>query len=303
MRIVVALGGNALTRPEEKGTYKELQKNILQTCKAIKGLMQHEVVIVSGSGPQIGSMLLQNELSKKEVPEMPLHVLDAELEGELGYLIQQEMKTVTHQPVVTVLTQVLVNAKDAAFQHPTKFVGRFFTRAQAKEITRRKKHVMREDAGRGYRRVVASPQPLKIIEKDAIHVLLQKKFIVIAVGGGGIPVTQKNRTLKGTNAVIDKDFAAACLGKDIHADLLLMITGVDQVYLNFNTTKQQRIACMTCKEAEYYAEQGNFPPGNMGPKIQAAINFLKLGGKKVIITSPEKVKQALQGKAGTAIIP
>ncbi len=301
MRIVIALGGNALTRQKDKGTYSELKKNILHTCRSLKGLMHHEVVIVSGSGPQIGNILLQNELARSKVPSMPLHVLDAELEGELGYLIQQEIKNMTHLPVVTVLTQVLVNENDPAFRNPTKFVGRFFSRQQAKEISRKQKYMMREDAGRGYRRVVASPQPLKIIEKDAIVSLLQKKFIVVAVGGGGIPVTRKNKKIAGRDAVIDKDLAAACLGKDIHADILLILTGVDGVYANFNTPRQRRIPKMARKEAGKLLRQGHFPPGNMGPKMQAAISFLKSGGKKVIITTPEKLGKAMQGKAGTTI--
>ncbi|HLC55224.1 MAG TPA: carbamate kinase [Candidatus Nanoarchaeia archaeon] len=303
MRTVIALGGNALTRPEERGTYQELQHNILNTCKSIQSILQHEVVIVSGSGPQIGNILLQNELAKGNVPSMPLHVLDAELEGELGYMIQQGVKNVTRKPVITVITQVLVDRHDPAFRKPTKFVGRFFSKQQAKEISRTHKYMMREDAGRGYRRVVASPQPIKIIEKDAIHALLQKKFVVIAVGGGGIPVTKKHQHLHGRDAVIDKDLAAACLAKGIKADQLIILTGVDAVYRDFATKRKKRLARLTAKQAEQLLKQGQFPPGNMGPKIQASLQFLKAKGKKVVITSPEKLKKAMQGKAGTVITP
>ena len=303
---VVALGGNALTPPKTKQSYQGLKRNIAKACKHLLPLVsKYKVVIVSGSGPQVGMLILQNECAKKKVSPLPLDILDAEVEGELGYIIQQELRNEMRkhhqsQEVVTILTQVEVSKKDPAFRHPTKPVGPFYTKAQAQRL-QKKGWKMINDAHRGYRRVVPSPLPIKILEKEAIKNLLKKELIVVAAGGGGIPVTIKNGEVKGVAAVIDKDHASARLAKDIKADLLLILTSVKKVCLNYGTKKEQPVSALTIKEAQQYLNQGHFPEGSMGPKIQAAINFLKAGGKKVIITSPSYIQQALKGKEGTLI--
>lgn len=302
MKIVVALGGNALTTPKEKGSYQELVRNIRHACRSLKFLVEkHQVVIVSGSGPQVGNLLLQNELAKSKVPEMPLHVLDAELEGELGYLLQQSLLNELKQPSVTLLTQVVVAHDDPALKHPTKFVGPFYSKQQALALSK-KGFVIKEDAGRGYRRVVPSPKPLRIMERDAIVSLLKKGLVVIAVGGGGIPIVQERGKVRGLNAVIDKDAAAARLALDIKADLLLIVTGVPAVYTAYGKKNQQMVRRLSVKDAEVLFAQGEFPPGSMGPKIRAACDFLNGGGKQVVITAPDKIAAALQGRAGTRVV-
>ncbi len=301
MKIVVALGGNALTTPKEKGTYNELVKNIRFACRSLKFLVEkHQVIIVSGSGPQIGNLLLQNELAKKQVPAMPLHVLDAELEGELGYLLQQSIMNRCKKPAVTLLTQVVIAKNDPALQHPTKFVGPFYSKQQAAKL--QKKFLMKKDANRGYRRVVPSPLPREIVEKDALLALIKLGVVVIAVGGGGIPVIREKQGLRGIDAVIDKDAAAACVAREVQADRLIILTGVPAVYTKFGSKQQRSISKISVKDAQRLMKEGEFPPGSMGPKMQAAIDFVQQSGKDAVITSPERLTAALQGKAGTRVV-
>jgi carbamate kinase len=305
-RVVIALGGNALSPPKKKQSYQGLRKNIISVSKHLLPLLSnHEVVIVSGSGPQEGNLILQNECAKKKVSPLPLDVLDAEVEGELGYLIQQALRNELRkhqksQEVITLLTQVVVNKQDPAFHRPTKPVGPVYTAQQAKKL-QRKGWNMVNDAHRGYRRVVASPQPSIIIEKEAIINLLRNNMVVVAAGGGGIPVTINKNEIKGVQAVIDKDLASAVLAKNIKADFLLIITDVNKVHLHHGKKHQQPLTQINLQQAQQYMREGHFPEGNMGPKIQAAINFLKSSGKKVIITSPSSIEKALKGKEGTTI--
>ncbi|MBI1972971.1 carbamate kinase [Candidatus Woesearchaeota archaeon] len=302
---VVALGGNALSSSGEV-SYNNLHKTIQHTCKLLVTLVKKKygVVIVFGSGPQVGALLIQNQLAKHSVAPMPLDVLDAEVQGELGYLIEQSLqnelqKAKIRKPVISVLTQVIVSKKDPAFKHPSKPVGPFLTKTEADRL-QKQGYTVKEDAGRGYRKVIPSPQPVKIDEVSIIRDLV-KKAVVIAAGGGGIPVYEDKRQLKGIEAVIDKDRAASLLASSIKADELIMLTSVPYVYLNYGRKNQQPLKQLTRKEAEHYLREGHFLEGSMKPKIESSIYFLKHGGKKVIITSPNKVKEALLGKEGTVI--
>ena len=303
---VIALGGNALTRKGDKGTYQELKNNIGKSMKfLIPILKKYKTVIVSGSGPQIGSIILKNEIAKNKVPQMPLHVLDAQLEGELGYLIEQSLMNELNKhklqiPVVTTLNQVLVDKKDKAFTYPTKPVGPYYMLKEAIKL-RKKGYDMKNDAGKGFRRIVASPKPIKIIEADIIKTLLKSGTIVISTGGGGIPVYLEKSSLKGVDAVIDKDRASSCLAKSINANLLFILTDISKVYLNYKKKNQVELKKVKLKDIKWYLEEGHFLEGSMKPKIEAAIEFLENSGEKVIITSPESLSKALNGKDGTII--
>lgn len=307
--IVIALGGNALIREGQQGTIAEQFEN---TRKSLDGIIHclkqgYGVVITHGNGPQVGNMLLMVEASRNQVPELPLGVCVADTEGTIGYLIQQSLtnrlrKDGIDKCVVTVLTQVIVNKEDRAFSNPTKPIGPFFTREEAERFRREKGWQIVEDSHRGYRRVVASPNPLKIVEVRAVKSLLEAGEIVIAAGGGGIPVIQKeNGDLEGVDVVIDKDLASSVLARDIKANCLMMLTGVEHVFLNFKKPNEHSLSRLTVQEAEKYFQEGHFPPGSMGPKIQATINFLNWGGESAIITSIDKVKEALEGRTGTTI--
>lgn len=304
--VVVALGGNALTPRGSRGTYDELARNIQISAAALVPLATKcPLVLVHGSGPQIGNLIFQNELSKGKIAPMPLHVLDAELEGELGYLLAQSLanelqKHNIHRSVVTIITQVLVDKRDPMFKKPTKPIGPFYSRAEARRLERKGILVI-NDAQRGYREVVPSPKPKAIIEARTIQSLVRQGNIVIAAGGGGIPVYKEKNKLQGIAAVIDKDFAAACVARDIRANTLLILTGVPNVYLHYKKNNQTPLKILTARKASQYLAQGEFPEGSMGPKMEAAIDFLAHGGEKVIITSPERLHAALKGKAGTVI--
>ncbi len=308
--IVVALGGNALVQEGEKGTIQEQFANIR---KSITGIVQcikkgFDVVITHGNGPQVGNMLLRTELSRDKVPELPLGICVADTEGEIGYMIQQTMvnnlqREQIKKCAVTILTQVIVDKDDNAFRNPTKPVGPFFTAEEAGEIINEKGWAMVEDSHRGYRRVVASPRPLEIVEKESVKRLLESGEVVIAAGGGGIPViVEEGGSLEGVDAVVDKDLASSVLALEIKADYLIMLTGVENVCLNYGESDQKPLETITIEEAERYMAEGHFPPGSMGPKIQAAVNFLKGGGESVFITAIDKVSEAITGKTGTRIV-
>ena len=298
-KVVIALGGNAILKKGEESSIARQFENTKNALKPlIKVIKNNSVVISHGNGPQVGQLLLQD-------PNMPLDVLDAETEGQLGYLIQQSIYNLFRENrikrnVVSILTQVLVNKKDSAFRNQSKFIGPFYNKKQA-ELLKKKGFIIKEDIGRGYRRVVASPKPLVIIEADIIRDLLSSNIIVIAAGGGGIPVNYQNNKLKGVEAVIDKDLASACLANGIKADTFIMITDVDKVYLNFKKKNQKALNKVKLNEIKRYYKEGHFPPGSMGPKIEAAINFLGNNGKKVIITNIKNIEKAINGKAGTII--
>jgi carbamate kinase len=308
--IVVALGGNALVQEGEKGTIQEQFANIR---KSIVGIVQcikkgFDVVITHGNGPQVGNMLLRTELSRDKVPELPLGICVADTEGEIGYMIQQTMvnnlqREQIKKCAVTILTQVIVDKDDIAFRNPAKPIGPFFTAEEAGEIINEKGWEMVEDSHRGYRRVVASPRPLEIVEKESVKRLLESGEVVIAAGGGGIPViVEEGGSLEGVDAVVDKDLASSVLALDIKADYLIMLTGVENVCLNYGESDQKPLETITIEEAERYMAEGHFPPGSMGPKIQAAVNFLKGGGESVFITAIDKVSEAITGKTGTRIV-
>ncbi len=319
-KIVLAIGGNAIVKEGQKGTIEEQQQNINETCEPVLGLIEegHTVVITHGNGPQVGNTLIKTKMAESVVPPYPLDVCDAETQGNLGYLIQQAFRNKMverkiNKTVATVVTQAVVSKDDYAFEAPTKPIGPFYTKEEMKEIlftsyfqplaaTKKENLSFIEDSGRGYRRVVASPKPLKIVEKEAIEALLEKDIIVITAGGGGIPVVENNGMLEGVEAVIDKDFASALLAAEINADYLFILTGVEQVAINFGTPKQQNLLEMTVEEALRYMDEGQFPKGSMGPKIEAAILFLQKGGKNVIITSIDKLQEAIEGKTGTRIV-
>jgi len=245
-------------------------------------------------------------MAESVVPAYPLDVLDAETQGNLGYLIQQAFRNKMverkiDRPVATIITQSVVSKDDPAFSNPTKPIGPFYTQEELDKILETEEISYVEDSGRGYRRVVASPKPVTIVEKDAIQALLDKEITVITAGGGGIPVIEENGMLKGTDAVIDKDFASALLAAEINADFLFILTGVEQVAIHFGTPQQENLFEMTVEEALRYMDEGHFPKGSMGPKIEAAIMFLEKGGKNVVITSMDKLQDALEGKTGTRV--
>jgi carbamate kinase len=305
MRMVIALGGNAIKKPREKGTALEQFQNVRETCEHIWKLFKdHEIVITHGNGPQVGTILIQQESGEPYVPGMPLDICVAESQGLIGYMIQQSLKNTLeahgiHKEVVTIITQVLIDEKDPAFNHPTKPVGPFYTRERA-EVLRNVGISIAEDAGRGYRRVVPSPDPKHVLEADVIASLLQQGVIVIGVGGGGIPVS--GDVMRGIEAVIDKDLASEILAESIKAEYFVILTDVEQVALNYGKANQENLSVLTAEEAEKYVEEGHFAPGSMRPKIISALRFLRTGGKKVFITSPQKVSEALKGKAGTVIV-
>ncbi|MCF6153779.1 MAG: carbamate kinase [Candidatus Brocadia sp.] len=308
--VVIALGGNALIREGQQGTIAEQFENVQKSLDGIIYCLKQgfEVVITHGNGPQVGNLLLMVEASRNQVPELSLGVCVADTEGAIGYMIQQSLtnrlrKEGIGRCVVTVLTQVIVDKLDKAFSNPTKPIGPFFTKEEAENFRREKGWHIGEDSHRGYRRVVPSPNPLKIVEERAIKTLLEAGEIVIAAGGGGIPVILKeDGDLEGVDVVIDKDLASSVLARDMKADCLMMLTGVEHVFLNFKQSNEQALSRLTVNEAQRYFQEGHFPPGSMGPKIQVAMNFLTWGGELAIITSIDKVKDALDGRTGTKII-
>ncbi len=307
--VVLAVGGNALLRPEDKGSAKEQMLRARETAENIYSLFEeYNIVITHGNGPQVGSILLQNEYSKNVVPPMPLDICGAMSQGEIGYMLEMSFHNFFEEKglkknIVTILTRVIVDENDPAFENPTKPIGPFYTKEESQKLIRKKGWHMIEDSGRGWRRVVPSPDPLEIVEKNVIKKIIDSGFVVIAVGGGGIPVIRKDGKLIGVEGVIDKDLASATLGRDIRADKLFILTSVDKVYLNFGKTEQKGIDTMNVNEARIYMDEGHFKKGSMYPKILASTRFLSNGGKEVLITSPEKLKDALNEKTGTRIYP
>lgn len=308
-KIVVALGGNALQSGKSEATAEAQLAVVKETCERIADLSEkgYEVAVVHGNGPQVGRILLASETAKDVTPAMPFDVCGAMSQGYIGYHLQQALRFALAKrgkniPVVTLLTQMVVDKKDPAFQNPTKPIGPFYSEAEAKELAETKGYSMKEDAGRGWRRVVPSPIPTKIVELDSVKKLWDST-IVITCGGGGIPVLEKeNGDLEGTAAVIDKDFAAELLAENVEADALMILTEVEKVAINFNKPDQENLGHLTYAEAEKYCQEGQFAPGSMLPKVQAAMKFVKANpDKKAIITSLAKAIDALEGKTGTVI--
>ncbi|MBR1757594.1 MAG: carbamate kinase [Lachnospiraceae bacterium] len=308
-RIVIALGGNALQASDSDATAESQLKVVRKTCEKIADIscMGYEIGIVHGNGPQVGRILLSYETSKEVTPPMPFDVCGAMSQGYIGYHIQESLKYALNRrnrniPVVSIVTQMVVEKKDPAFKDPTKPIGKFYTEEEAKRLTEEKGYVMREDAGRGWRRVVPSPKPRQIVEIDAIRTLWPTT-ITISVGGGGIPVIQKNNgQLEGVAAVIDKDFGAELLAEGVDADVLMILTEVEKVAINYKKPNQVNLDHLSLEDAARYIEEGQFARGSMLPKVEAAMRFVrKYPNKKAIITSLDKAVEALQGTAGTTI--
>ena len=307
---LVAFGGNVMLPSNSKGTAKEQYRSAKKAAKLMVDIVKkgYELIIVHGNGPQVGNILLQMEAASNIVPPFPLDVCDAMSEGSMGYMLERAVlnelrKEAIDKEIATVLTQVVVDKDDPAFKKPTKPIGPFYNEFRAKKLKKENKWEMVEDAGRGYRRVVPSPKPIDIVPKRAIRSMVEKDIIVIAAGGGGIPVyINSSGYLEGVEAVIDKDFASSLIAREAKADLFIILTGVDRVIENFGKPDAKPIKVMDIKMAEKMFNDGQFPPGSMGPKIKAAIEYIQGGGKEVLITSIEKLKAALIGRSGTKII-
>ncbi len=308
---VVAIGGNALIVDKNKKTIPDQFDAIKETMSHIAGMIEDgwDVVITHGNGPQVGFIMRRSELASHELHPIPMDYAGADTQGAIGYMGQKALynefkKRGMTKQAVTVVTQVEVSADDPAFEKPTKPVGSFLDEATAKERMETLGQTFVEDAGRGWRQVVPSPKPMRIVEVDAIQDLIEAGFTVIAVGGGGIPVvTKETGDLRGVEAVIDKDFASGLLAKTINADLLIISTAVEKVAINFGKENEQWLDKMTVAEAEQYIEEGHFAAGSMLPKVQAIIKFLKEGGKEALITDPPNIQRALNGETGTWIVP
>jgi carbamate kinase len=309
--VVIAIGGNSLIKDAKHMTVLDQYLAAGETSHHIVALVKegYRIVVTHGNGPQVGFILMRSEIAKTQLHQVPLESCVADTQGAIGYQVEQTLlnelrRQGLKRDIVAVVTQVVVDANDPAFTNPTKPIGPFFTREDAENHQRNDGWAVKEDAGRGWRRVVPSPKPLEIVEERVIESLLNQGVVVIAVGGGGIPVVRRvSGDLQGCAAVIDKDLASCLLAKNLKADVFVISTGVDKVAINFGKPDQKSIDKMTVAEAERYLKEGQFPAGSMGPKIQAAIDYLKNGGKKVIITQPHLIEDAIHGKTGTHITP
>jgi carbamate kinase len=308
---VVAVGGNSLIKDKGHQSIPDQYAAAAESMGHIAGMIQAgwDVVITHGNGPQVGFILRRSELSRHELHEVPLDYCGADSQGAIGYMFQQALYNEfrlrgIQKQAATVVTQVLVSAEDSAFKHPTKPIGSFMDQATASERAAGEGWTVVEDAGRGWRRVVASPLPVRIVQREIIEAMIAAGFIVIAVGGGGIPVVEDpGGNLVGVEAVIDKDFASALLASSIAADLFLISTAVPQIALNYGKPDQQWLDKFSLAEAKQYLRQGHFAKGSMGPKVQAIINYLEAGGKQALVTNPENIGRALAGETGTRVVP
>lgn len=308
---VVAVGGNALIQDKDHQSVQDQYNAAVKTIKHIANMIADgwDVVVTHGNGPQVGFILRRSEIAAGELHEVPLDYCGADTQGSIGYMFQQALynefrERGIQKQAATVITQTIVDSKDPAFENPTKPIGSFMDAQLAMEKKEKEGWVVVEDAGRGWRRVVPSPIPQVIVEADAIRSLIDNGFVVVAVGGGGIPVMEnENGDLIGVEAVIDKDFGSAILASMIDADLFLISTAVEKVAVNFNKPDQKWLDEITVAEAEAYIEEGQFAKGSMLPKIQAILKYMSSGGKKALITDPEHIKDALDGKTGTWILP
>lgn len=310
--VIVALGGNALLNSKSKGTIEEREAAAALTSEQLLPLFQnsnYDVILTHGNGPQVGNLLIQNDEAASKVPPMPLDVCVAETQGEIGYILQKAMQNTFNKHgmknvTLTILTQVLVDENDPAFTDLSKPVGPYYSREQTLEILKEKGDwKFKEDpAGKGFRRVVASPKPVKIMQANIISDLVARGYSVISVGGGGIPVwISKENEIRGMEAVIDKDLASAQLAIDLKADKLIILTNVECCYINFKKPNQIELRDLNLDETQTYIDQGHFSAGSMGPKVLSALEFVQNTGNKAIITSIEKLTEALNGQAGTVI--
>jgi carbamate kinase len=310
-RAIIALGGNAITVAKVEDTIANQFANTRRSLQTIVELARggYDLCITHGNGPQVGNALLRVELARGKAPILPLGICVADTEGGMGYMIEQSLqnrldKEGIKRQVCTVISQMVVDHDDPSIKNPSKYIGQFYSEEQATRMSEESGWIVKADANRGWRRVVASPIPQTCVEKDVIRALLDHQFIVIAAGGGGIPVyIDQKLGYEGVDAVIDKDRASAVLGREIGAELFLILTSVDQVALNFGKPDQKMLGRVTVSEMKEYHRQGHFPPGSMGPKVEAAIDFMENGGRRVIITSLDLAADAMAGKAGTQIYP
>jgi carbamate kinase len=309
--VIIAIGGNSLIKDPQHMTVYDQYKAAGETSEHIAGIVAegYRVVITHGHGPQVGFILLRSEMAKEVLHEVPLDTCGADTQGAIGYQIAQTLSNELRRrgipkTVAAVVTQTVVDRNDPGFQNPSKPIGPFYTQESAQKYQENEGWVVREDAGRGWRRVVPSPEPLEIVEEAAIRHLLDREVIVVAVGGGGIPTIRKdNGDLEGVGAVIDKDRASCLLAKNLGADMFLVSTAVDKVAINFGQPDQRDLDEITVAEAKRYMEEGHFAPGSMKPKIEAALDFLEHGGSRVVITQPHLLEEALKGATGTHIVP
>ena len=309
--VVVAMGGHAFMLPGEAGEPVEQARNAARICKQLMVLVRrgYNIVITHGNGPQVGNLLVRDELARPELTRQPLDVLVAQTEGSLGYLLQRALlnelrREDVRRYVVTMVTQVLVEAGDPAFDDPTKPVGPFMTAEVAEGRAQKYGWEVREDGKRGWRRVVPSPRPVKVIQRHMVREAANEGHIVVAAGGGGIPVVKSPETqdYEGIEAVIDKDLTSSVLATDVGAELLIILTAVDGVYLNFGQPNEMRLGAVTMAECAAYIDAGHFPAGSMGPKVEAIHGFLQRGGRRGLITSAERLHDALDGQAGTHFV-
>jgi carbamate kinase len=306
MRIVVAIGGNAIIAEHERGTWAEQRANAAIIARELAALKRrgHELVLTHGNGPQVGALHVQHSRAGDEVPALPFDALVAMTQGQLGYLLQTAIEEADSDVrTATVLTRVRVDPDDPSFAQPTKPIGRFFV--DEREARRAAGHTLTvaPDAGRGWRTVVPSPRPLEIVEFEQIATLARAGMLVIAAGGGGIPVVRRGDRLEGAEAVIDKDRASAALARAVDAELLVMLTGVEWISLDYGTRWQRDMARLTVSDAERLLAAGEFPPGSMGPKVESAARFIREGGSTAVVTCGEQLLGAVDGSGGTRIVP
>jgi len=310
MRILVALGGNAILRRGGRGTAREQLETVDRTCRQLVSLLRagHSVVITHGNGPQIGDILLAYDAAKEILPPMPLDVCGAQSQGMIGYMLQQSLenelkRTHSKKSVAVVITQSVVSPSDRAFSAPSKPIGPFYSEEIARQLRRKNRWTMVNDSNRGFRRVVPSPEPIEIVEAPTIRSLYEKGITVIAAGGGGVPVIKSGRSGRyvGVDAVIDKDLASALLARALGIDFMTILTDVEGVYLDYGRPAQRMVKDMSAAEGRMHLREGQFPAGSMGPKVEAAVRFVESGGKRAIVTSLESMVEALVGRAGTQI--
>lgn len=306
---LIAFGGNAILPINQRGLQSEQMKNAQNAARLMIHVVKkgYDLIIVHGNGPQVGNLLIQMEESINKIPPFSLEVCDAMTAGSMGFMLEKTIinelrKNSLDREVATLVTQVVVDREDPAFENPTKPIGPFYSKYRAHMLVREKKWKMIEDAGRGYRKIVPSPKPIDVVPKRVIRDLVHSGKIVIASGGGGIPVIiNGNGFFQGVEAVIDKDHAASLIAWEVKADLFIILTNVDRVFLNYGTPEEKPIGIMSIHQAQKYLSEGHFPPGSMGPKIKAAIEYIKNGGKEVLITSANHLKASLINRSGTKI--
>jgi carbamate kinase len=307
---LVAFGGNAMLPEDQKGLQSEQMRNAARAAELMVHIVRkgYELIIVHGNGPQVGNLLLQMEEAANKIPPYSLDVCDAMTEGSMGFMLERALtnelrRRSIDKEVATLVTQVVVDRDEPAFTSPTKPVGPFYSKFRGQQLAREKKWTMVEDAGRGYRKVVASPKPIDVVPNRVIRGLVEAGRIVIAAGGGGIPVIiNGNGLYEGVEAVIDKDYAASLLAREVNVDLFIILTAIERVYIDFGKPGQREAPVLTVDEAKKHLAEGQFPPGSMGPKIRAAVEYIEAGGREVLITKDSHLKAALLNRSGTRIV-